>query len=43
MDQQAVGEIGVELGPVRYITFYREENVFATFIKCFNEFNVTNK
>jgi len=40
MDQQAVGEIGVELGPVRYITFYREKNVFATFVKCFNEFNL---
>jgi hypothetical protein len=34
-----MGEIGVELGPGRYITFFREENTFATFVKCFNEFN----
>jgi hypothetical protein len=38
MDQQAMGEIGVELGPGRSITFSREENTFATFVKCFNEF-----
>jgi hypothetical protein len=40
LDQQAMGEIGVELGPGRYITFSREENTFATFVKCFNEFNM---
>jgi len=40
MDQQAMGEIGVELGPGRYITFSREENSFATFVKCFNKFNM---
>jgi len=40
IDQQATGEIGVELGPGRYITFSREENTFATFVKCFNEFNM---
>jgi hypothetical protein len=40
MDHQAVGEIGVELGPGRYITFSREENTFATFVKCFNKFNM---
>jgi hypothetical protein len=40
MDQQVVGEIGVELGLGRYITFSREENAFATFVRCFNEFNM---
>jgi len=40
MDQQAMREIGVELGPGRYITLSREENIFAAFVKCFNEFNM---
>jgi len=40
MDQQVVGEICAELGPGKYITFSREENAFATFVKCFNEFNM---
>ncbi len=35
-----MGEIGVELGLGRYITFSREENTFATFVKCLNEFNM---
>jgi hypothetical protein len=33
MDQQAMREIGVKLGPGRYITFSREENTFATSVK----------
>jgi len=40
MHQQAMGEIGVELGPGRYITFSREENTFVTFVKCCNEYNM---
>jgi hypothetical protein len=40
MDQQAMGEIAVELGPGRYITFSKEENTFATFVKCSNEYNI---
>ncbi len=35
-----MGEFFVELGPGRHITFSREENTFATFVKCFNEFNM---
>jgi hypothetical protein len=40
MDQQAMGEIGVQLGTGRYITFSREENTFATFVKCFNKYKM---
>jgi hypothetical protein len=40
MDQQSMGEIGVELDPSGYITFSKEENTFATFVKCFNEFHM---
>jgi hypothetical protein len=43
MDQQAMGEIGVELGPGRYIIFSKKENTFATFVKCFNEFNMLQR
>jgi len=40
MDQQAMEDIGVELGPGRYITFSKEENTFAIFVKCFDAFNM---
>jgi hypothetical protein len=38
MDQQAIGEIGVELDFDTYNTFSTEENTCTTFVKCFNEY-----
>jgi hypothetical protein len=37
MDQQAMGEIGVELDLDTYNTFSKEGNTCTTFVKCFNE------
>jgi hypothetical protein len=37
MDQQAMGEIGVKLGPNTYNASFREGNTFTTYDKCFNK------